>query len=126
MSNELGRLIGTLVDNFNVKNDYKDTVQLKVSYDFSTATDEDIKSWLCGNRRIAMQRPMRKLSANEIENLYGVTILAQDAGKKVKSKEDKIQEFVNAFVGQGIDPEMARKLATAAVENPQLLTMKEE
>ena len=126
MSNELGRLIGTLVDNFNVKNDYKDTVQLKVSYDFSTATDEDIKSWLCGNRRIAMQRPLRKLSAEEITNLYGVTILAQDAGKKVKSKEDKIQEFVAAFTSQGIDPEMAKRLATAAVENPQLLTMKEE
>ena len=125
MSNELGRLVGVITDNFAVKNDAGDTVQLHVKYDFSTASDEDIKSWLCGNRRIAMQRPLRKLSAEEITNLNGVTILAQDAGKKVKSKEDQIQEFVNAFVGQGIDPEMARKLATAAVENPQLLTMKE-
>ena len=126
MSNELGMLVGVITDNFAVKNDAGDTVQLHVKYDFSTASDEDIKSWLCGNRRIAMQRPLRKLSAEEITNLNGVTILAQDAGKKVKSKEDQIQEFVNAFVGQGIDPEMARKLATAAVENPQLLTMKEE
>ena len=126
MSNELGMLVGVITDNFAVKNDAGDTVQLHVKYDFSTASDEDIKSWLCGNRRIAMQRPLRKLSVEEITNLNGVTILAQDAGKKVKSKEDQIQEFVNAFVGQGIDPEMAKRLATAAVENPQLLTMKEE
>ena len=88
----LGSLIGKVVDNFAITNDNGDKVQLKLMFDFSTATDVDIKSWLCGNRRIALQRPARAMSADELKALNDTTIIAVDAGKKVKTKAERIKE----------------------------------
>ncbi len=117
----LGLIIGQVKDSFKVTNDAGDTVNLQIEYDFSGSTNQEIISWLCGNRRIAMQRPLRKLSAKELEDLDGQTVPASNAGKKMKSQEEQIEGFMAAFTAQGIDIETARKLATAAVENPQLL-----
>lgn len=81
----LGQIIGKVIDNFAITNDAQDKVQVQLRYDFSTASDNDIKSWLCGNRRIALQRPARAKSKVELEALNGMTIMAVDAGKKVKT-----------------------------------------
>jgi len=88
----LGQAIGKVVDNFAITNDAGDKVQVKLTYDFSTATDADIKSWLCGNRRIALQRPARAKSRAELQGLNGMTIMAIDAGKKVKTLAEKKDE----------------------------------
>lgn len=88
----LGQMIGKVVDNFAITNDAGDKVQLKVKWDFSTSTDADVKSWLCGNRRIAFQRPSRAMSKAELEALNGQTIMAADAGKKVKTLEEQKTE----------------------------------
>ena len=88
----LGQLVGVVSDNFSIKNDVGDTVQLRVKYDFTTSSDQDVKSWLCGNRRIALQRPSRSLSKDELEGLNDTVIMAVDAGKKVKSKAEKVAE----------------------------------
>ncbi len=123
---DLGRMIGKISDSFKVTNDAGGVVSLLITYDFENATDSDIRSWLCGNRRIAMQRPLRKLSVKELEELNGTTVPAGECGKKVKSAEEQIQVFMAAFTSQGIDVELARKLATAAVENPSLLKVSDE
>lgn len=88
----LGQLIGKVVDNFAITNDAGDKVQLKLTFDFSTSTDMDIKSWLCGNRRIALQRPARAMSREELIELNNTTIMAIDAGKKVKTKAERVKE----------------------------------
>lgn len=88
----LGQIIGKVVDNFAITNDNGDKVQLKLTFDFSTSTDVDIKSWLCGNRRIALQRPARAMSRDELESINNTTIIAIDAGKKVKTKAERIKE----------------------------------
>ena len=92
MENQLGELIGKVVDNFAITNDDGDKVQLKLTFDFSTSTDVDIKSWLCGNRRIALQRPARAMSREELESINNTVIMAIDAGKKVKTKAERIKE----------------------------------
>ena len=88
----LGQMIGKVVDNFAITNDAGDKVQLKLTFDYSTATDIDIKSWLNGNRRIASQRPARAMSEGELKSMNNTVIVAVDAGKKVKTKAERIKE----------------------------------
>lgn len=106
----LGQLIGKVVDNFSITNNNGNTTSLRVEWDFTTATDNDIKSWLCGNRRIVFQRPTRSLSIDEINELDGTTIMASSAGRKIKSREERINELMAGGL-----PE---KLAIFAVDNP--------
>ena len=106
----LGTTIGKVTDNFTITNDAGDKVQIRLTYDFSTATDADIKSWLSGNRRIALQRPSRSLSRTELEELNGQTLMAIDAGKKVKSREERITVYTAIGV--------PRDLAELAVDDP--------
>ena len=106
----LGQTIGRVVDNFAITNDAGDKVQVRLAYDFSTATDVDIKSWLCGNRRIALQRPARAKSKAELEALNGMVIVAVDAGKKVKTRAERIAVYT--ALGLPID------LAEMAVDDP--------
>ena len=88
----LGQLIGKAVDNFAITNDAGDKVQLRLTFDYSTSTDIDIKSWLNGNRRIALQRPARAMSESELKSMNNTVIVAVDAGKKVKTKAERIKE----------------------------------
>lgn len=88
----LGQTIGQVIDNFAITNDNEEKVQVKLTFDFTTASDNDIKSWLCGNRRIALQRPARAKSKAELEDLNGTVIMAADAGKKVKTKAEQRAE----------------------------------
>lgn len=88
----LGQMIGKVEDNFSITNDAGDKVQLRISFDFSTSSDADIRSWLAGNRRIALQRPTRSMNAEEIRELNGNVIMAVDAGKKVKSLAERKAE----------------------------------
>ena len=95
-NNKLGQSVGIVKHTFSIKNDARDKVQLNIEVDFTTSTDSDIKAWLVSNRVIAGQRPLRTLSKEELENLNGTTFVAQDIGKKVKSREEQVQELVNA------------------------------
>lgn len=120
----LGQSIGIVGDSFKVTNNAGNEVQLRVRFDYSTCSDADIKSWLNGNRRIAFQRPVRSLSTDELGKLDGQIINANECGRKVESREERIQKFVNTFIGAGLPEEKALELATAAIDNPQLLSIK--
>ncbi len=124
--NQLGKLIGIIEHRFTVTNDAKVETSITVKFDFSTAHNEDIKQWLCGNRTIAFQRPLKKLSASEIKELDGTIILAQGAGSKVKSRQEQIMAFRNAFMAAGVEESKAGLLAIAAVDNPQALAVLDE
>jgi hypothetical protein len=107
----IGQVIGVIEDNFKVTNQSGNEVQIKVKFDYRTVTDMDIKSWLNGNRRIAFQRPLRGLSAEEIKALDGQMINANECGRKVKSREERISELITAGI--------PRQLAGFAVDNPE-------
>ncbi len=121
----LGQTIGIVEDNFKVTNSRGDEIQLRIRFDFSTCSDNDIRSWLAGNRRIAMQRPLRGLTADEIKQLDGTVIMANECGRKVKSREEQIGAIAATFMASGMSEEQARTLATVAIDNPHLLTTKE-
>ena len=106
----LGQQIGKVTRWFTVTNDTKDKISLKLTFDFSTTPNSDIHSWLCSNRIIAFQRPTRSLSKEEIEELDGSIIIATDAGKKVKSREERIATYT--ALG------LPRDLAELAVDDP--------
>jgi len=110
MSNQLGNMIGKIKHVFSITNHAKETVKLSVTFDFTTSSDADIKSWLVSDRTIAFQRPSRMLSVEEVEALDGSTILASDAGKKVKSRAERIAELVNVGLPEA--------LAEMAIDNP--------
>lgn len=103
----LGQTIGKVSHVFDVTNSSDVKVRLSVTFDFTTASDADIKSWLVSNRVIAFQRPTRTLSASEIHELDGTTIVAQHAGQKVKSRAERIQDIVNAGIPESIAIKMA-------------------
>lgn len=107
----LGKQIGKVKHAFSIKNHAGETVKLSVTFDFSTCTDSDLKQWLVSDRTIAFQRPTRLLSRSEIEELDGTTILANEAGRKVKSRSERIAELVAVGI-----PE---KLAETAIDNPE-------
>jgi len=111
MANKLGQFIGKVQHTFSTKNHAGDKVQTVVTFDFSTASDNDIKQWLVSDRTIAIQRPMRTLSADEITaNYNGQVVLASDVGKKIKSRAERIAELVNSG--------MPENLATVMVDDP--------
>jgi hypothetical protein len=111
MSKKLGEMIGKVRHSFKITNHQKQVVTVSVTYDFSTVSDADIRQWLASDRTIALQRPARSLSEDEIRDTYdGQVILANEVGKKMKSRQERIQELVNVGI-----PE---KLAEVAIDDP--------
>jgi hypothetical protein len=113
MANTIGNAIGKIIDTFSITNNRGASTTLRIEWDFSGASDTEIKSWLAGNRRIAFQRPSRALSVDELNELDGSTIAASNAGKKTMSRSERIDNLVNAGI--------PLKLAEIAVDNPALL-----
>ena len=109
--NTLGQTIGIVKHSMSITNNAGDKVSLTIKIDFTTASDNDITNWLCSNRCIAGQRPWRGLSLSELKALDNRTFMASDIGKKVKSREDQI----NDLVGAGLP----KALAVFAVDNPE-------
>jgi len=122
----LGQQVGVVEHNFSVKNTAGVVVQLRVKFDYSTMSDQGVIALMLRSTTIDFQRPTRALSAEEIQELNGSTVIAQNAGHKQKSRSEQIQGFMAAFVAAGIDNDTALELATAAVDNPQLLTTTKE
>ena len=103
MANTLGAIIGKVKHSFSITNDDKEKVQVSVTFDFSTCTDTDVKSWLCGNRAIVLQRPLRALSITEIAKIDGTVIDASHAGRKVQSVEEKLNAAIAALRSIGMN-----------------------
>ena len=111
MGKKLGEMIGKVRHSFKITNHQKQAVTVSVTYDFSTCSDSEVKQWLVSDRTIALQRPARALSDAEIRETYdGQTILANEVGKKMKSRQERIAELVNVGI-----PE---HLAEVAIDDP--------
>ena len=107
---QIGQLLGVIGHTFSIKNDHGDKVQVSVKVDCRTASDTDCKAWIVSNRIIAGQRPWRALDKGELEALNGQTFIAQDIGRKVRSRAERIAAYVNAGIPEA--------LAAVAIDNP--------
>lgn len=122
----LGKMIGIVEHSFKTTNAAGVEIQLRCKFDFRTCTDTDIKSWLAGSRAITFQRVIRSLNESEIRALDDTTVNAATCGQKIKSREEQVSAFETAFLNAGIEPKKARQLAGAAVDNPEILDVKEK
>lgn len=103
MANTLGTLIGKVEHSFSTKLDSGETVQLRLVFDFSTCSDNDIKNWLVSNRVISFQRPARAMNAKALKALDGTVVMASDVGKKVQTPEDKFKAGIAALRAVGMN-----------------------
>lgn len=114
----IGQTIGLVKHTFKTTNDAKESATITVSFDFSTCSDVDLKNWLCSNRAIIMQRPLRDLTLAEMKALDGTTVDASTCGKKVKSKHEQFMAGVAALRSVGMNTE-ADELVAKYNENLQ-------
>lgn len=120
MDNLIGKTIGVQTDNFSVTNDAGETVKIRVNIDYSNMTDLDIMNCLNGNRRIPLQRVLRKMNAEEIKALDGTTFDANNVGKKIVPRSERIREYYKVFMSTGMFTEdECKEMAEKAVDNPQ-------
>ena len=78
--------------------------EIKLTVDFSGATQDQISDWAGGNRKIAYANMLRENWSEStildmVEN--GVTVLAVDASKKLVSKEQMLAQ-VQALIDAGL------------------------
>lgn len=111
-TNTLGQTIGKINHTFGIKNHSGQKTQLTITFDFTTASDADIKQWLVADRTIALQKPSRALSIDELDAMNKTTVLAQHCARKIVSREERIQQFENSG--------MPHDVAVIAVDNPTL------
>jgi len=107
----IGQAIGVVKHNLDITLDNGTKANAKVHIDFTSATDIDIKSWLCSNRVISGQRAWRKMSLHEFEhNVNDATFTASAIGQKVKTRAEKVATYTS--MGLPLD------LANIAVDDP--------
>ena len=107
----LGQLIGLVKHTFKTTNDNKESATITVSFDFGNCSDVDLKNWLCSNRAIIMQRPLRDLTLAEMKALDNTTVDASTCGKKVKSKHEQVLAGIAALRAAGMNSEADEILA---------------
>jgi endogenous inhibitor of DNA gyrase (YacG/DUF329 family) len=107
----LGQLIGLVKHTFKTTNDNKESATITVSFDFGNCSDVDLKNWLCSNRAIIMQRPLRDLTLAEMKALDNTTVDASTCGKKVKSKHEQVLAGIAALRAAGMNDEANEILA---------------
>lgn len=103
----LGKMIGVVTHNFSTKDKHEVSTKIAIRFDFSTATDADIRAWLVANRTISIQRPLAKLTATEITELNNSVVIAQDSGKKMRSESEIKNDMMAAAKA---NPEMFKKM----------------
>jgi hypothetical protein len=103
--NALGKAIGIVEHSFSTTIVDGDEVTIKIGIDYSNASDNDIRGWLTSNRVIALQRPLRPLSASEIKALNGTVIDATTCGQKIRSKQETFKLGIKALRAAGMNAE---------------------
>ena len=106
----LGQMLGVIRHAHSVTNDAGDKVSMTINIDCNSATDNEVKSWVASNRIIAAQRSWRALDKTELTELDNRTFIANQIGRKVKSRAEQIAVYVNMG--------LTTALAEIAVDDP--------
>ena len=107
----IGQIIGVVKHNLDITLDSGAKTNARIDVDFTSASDTDIKSWLCSNRVISGQRAWRKMSLNEFHDIVDrQTFAASSIGQKVKTRAEKVAVYTSMG--------LPANLAELAVDNP--------
>ncbi len=102
----LGQIIGVVRHNLDITLDNGTKTSASINIDFTSTSDNDIKSWLCSNRVISGQRAWRKMSLDEFEtNINDGTFMASSIGQKVKTQAEKVALLRDTMSSLGYDDE---------------------
>ena len=114
-------VLASRVSGGNLPQDF--SVTLNITYDFSGCSDDQVRLWAAAERRIAVQRVLRDTCKPEfLKQLAtnGLTIHATECGKRIRSREDRIDELVTTYgwpkrfaILYVDDPEQAKSLMKA-------------
>ena len=118
--------IDKLVVTHNTKqrNSTEDSIPVQFKIDYSGCSLDELVTWATRKLTIDLNRACENMSADEVrENVNGQTFHARSIGKKVKSRSEKIAELEATFISSGLKPEKAKALATAAIDNPELIEL---
>lgn len=112
MSSEIKK-VSMRISGGNLPKDF--SAVINVELDFTGCTREELIEWAVSDRKIAAQRWLRSKTPEYVQELQkkGFRVHAREAGKQVKTREEKITEFVNMGIPQNI--------AEIAVDNPEKL-----
>ena len=89
---KLGEQLGVQKHSLSITNDAGDKTSITIGIDYTSATDNDLASWLNSNRVISGQRVWRKMSLDEIRELDGTTFIANIIGQKIKTMAERKRE----------------------------------
>lgn len=92
METTLGQRLGTQKHSLGITNDAGDKTSITISIDYTSASDNDLASWLNSNRVISGQRVWRKMSIEEISELDGTVFIANNIGQKIKTLAERKRE----------------------------------
>jgi len=93
--------------------------RLNIEIDYSNVDHDTLVSWATSNRVIALQRVLRTLPTKTLNMMSEpkngpYKVHARDCGKKIVSREQRIEDVVNTF-GVSVD------IATIIIDNPSKL-----
>ena len=88
----IGQRLGVQKHSLGITNDAGERTSITVSIDYTSASDNDLASWLNSNRVISGQRVWRKMSIEEINELDGEVFIANNIGQKIKTLAERKRE----------------------------------
>ena len=89
---KLGEQLGVQKHSLSITNDAGDKTSITIGIDYTSASNNDLASWLNSNRVISGQRVWRKMSLDEIKELDGQTFIANNIGQKIKTMAERKRE----------------------------------
>lgn len=90
--------------NFDQRNTSGPSINVRMTFDYTGCTDDEILEWASRNRAIAVQRANEKQTAEWIrDNLDGKTVHARSAGKQIKSREQIEREMETSMANMTSD-----------------------
>ena len=110
-----------LAASFKEDGESKDSKQVTLRIRLNNVALLDVITPALSTKRINWQNNVARKNFHSFKNGQIVEIDFLAAGKKVKTREEMIEETRTMFMKAGLDEEMALELATKAVDNPEMV-----
>ena len=101
--------------------DSTDKKQVTLRIHFNDVPLKDVLTKACSSTRISWQNGPGRSKFDTWKNRQVVNVDFTAPGVKVKTREEKIDELIQAFRQAGLPEDKALELATKAIDNPEVI-----